>query len=220
MRDAGTGKAGPPSPADAAPAPRGALWFTGLPGAGKSTVCDAVEERLKALGVALERVSMDQVRDVLTPEPDYTEAERARAYDALVMLAGLLARHTLVLVDATAHRRRWRDALRERVEADIGPDAYVEVHVDCPLEVAMEREAARTDHPAVADLYRRALERLRGEADHPDLGDVIGVDVEYEAPKAPEVRVASEEVGPKEAAERVLVALREAGLLARSDPDA
>lgn len=200
--------------------PRGAVWFTGLPGSGKSTVCDAVQDRLEAAGVACERLSMDRVRAQLTPDPDYSAKERDRAYDALVRMAAARAQKTLVLVDATAHRRRWRDALRERVEADVGPagpgpGAFVEVHVDCPLEVAMEREAARKDHPAVADLYRRALERLRGEADHPDLGEVIGVDVEYEAPAEPEVRVAADEAGPEEAAEQVLDALAAAGLLDR-----
>lgn len=180
---------------------KGAVWLTGLPGSGKSTIARELAQLLDQEGIECEHLQMDRIRDVVTPDPDYTEEERDRAYRVLVLVAELLARHTLVIVDATAHRRAWRDLLRERV------DRFVEVHVDCPLEVAMEREAARKDHPAVADLYRRALERLRGEAEHPDLGEVIGVDVGYEPPVDPEVRVASDEEDPRQAAERIRAAL-------------
>lgn len=176
---------------------RGVVWLTGPPGAGKTTIADALSALLDADGIAHERLSMDEIRDVLTPDPDYTETERDVAYRALGLIASALADHTLVLVDATAHRRAWRDLVRERV------DRFAEVHVDCPIEVAMEREAARTDHPAVADLYERALEVKRGEADHPDLGDVVGLDVPYEAPKDPEVRVDAVEEDPEEAARRI-----------------
>lgn len=185
----------------------GAVWFTGLPGAGKSTIVRAVADELADRDVPCEVLSMDDVRDLLTPDPAYTEEEREQAYRGLVGIAERLARHCVVLVDATAHRRAWRDALRGRV------DRFVEVHVDCPLEVAMEREAAREDHPAVADLYERALERHRGEADHPDLGDVIGLDVPYEAPEDPEVRIRSDETPPERAASEVLKAMASSALL-------
>lgn len=204
----------------------GAVWLTGLPGAGKSSVAAALSDLLDARGVDHAVLSMDRVRRELTPEgkePAYSAEERDRAYEALVDRAAEAARARLVIVDATAHRRRWRDALRERVEADVGdggggegaggPGTFVEVHVDCPLEVAMEREAARTDHPAVADLYRRALQRRRGQADHPDLGEVIGVDVPYEAPDDPEVRVDAVGESPEAAARRILDALVARGIV-------
>lgn len=223
---AGNGDADPSSTDEGAsreddlpPRHAGAVWLTGLPGAGKSTVAAALADRLAGRGVDHEVLSMDQVRGELSPEgdePSYSAEERDRAYRALVDRAAEAARRTLVVVDATAHRREWRDALRARVEDDVGPDRFVEVHMDCPLEVAMEREAARTDHPAVADLYARALDRVRGgpvTADDPDLGEVIGVDVPYEAPDDPEVHVDAEAVGPNRAAARILEALRDRGLV-------
>jgi adenylylsulfate kinase len=143
---------------------RGAVvWLTGLPRAGKSTLAQAVRARLAARGVAAVMLDSDDLRAALSPPPGYDPQARDDFYTTLGRVAGLIARQGhVVLVPATAHRRRYREAARE-----LAP-VFVEVHVATPLAACVER-----DH---AGLY---TSRARTA--------VPGAGVEYETPRAPEV---------------------------------
>lgn len=157
-----------------------AIWITGLPGSGKSTLARAVAETLKSRGIAVKLLELDEVRRVVTPEPTYTEAEREIVYRALAFMARLVTEAGVpVIIDATAHRRAWRDLARRLIPA------FAEVQLLCALEVCREREQSRRWGHAPRAVYSRA-----GKPG----ATVPGVDVPYEAALRPEVTLRTDEL--------------------------
>lgn len=111
------------------------IWLTGLPGAGKTTLARALQQRLRELGIAAVVLDSDAVRPVLAPTAGYDEAARDQVYAQLVALADLLRREGVnVIIAATAHRRAYRDAAR----ATLAP--FAEIWVRCPREVCAARD--------------------------------------------------------------------------------
>lgn len=78
-----------------------------------------------------------------------------------------------VIIDATGHRKKWRNLARRLISR------YFEVFLDCPLEICVERESKREDHPAIRRLYQKVRRRMLGEQVK-DLGVVPGIDERYE----------------------------------------
>ena len=145
-----------------------AVWLTDLPASGKSTIVAALVPQLEGLGCLVEVLESDAVRRVLTPSPTYSPIERDLFYRALAFMgARLVARGVTVIFDATAHRRAYRDFARSLIPK------FIEVEVECPLEVCMQR-----DHKGT---YQRGQ---RG-----DSSTVPGLQEPYEAPLHPEVRI-------------------------------
>jgi len=169
------------------------VWLTGLPGSGKTTITKKLLEKLEKENMKVEHLRMDEIRKILTPERKYTEEERDHAYRALVLIAKLLSKNGInVIIDATGHRRKWRELARELI-----PN-FFEVYVKCPLEVCMEREAKRRDDLVLSNLYKKALRRLQTGEKVEGLGEVIGIDVKYEEPENPELVVESDKLSPEE----------------------
>ena len=138
-------------------------------------------------------LELDEIRDVLTPEPTYTEEERAIVYAALAYMAKLLVDAGVnVLIDATGNLRRYRDSARPLIIN------FGEIFVDCPLEVCMAREAAREPGRAPAGIYRKG----RTGASR----TVPGVNVPYEEPLKP-IAVVDCEMSPEEAGGRAAEAI-------------
>ncbi len=165
-----------------------ALWLTGLPSSGKSTIARALAERLGRMGVRVQILETDELRKVLTPNPRYTEEERDFFYNAMVYIGTLLVRNGVnVIFDATANRRRYRDRARSRIRR------FAEVYVKCPLEVCVERD--------VKGIYRAALE---GRAK-----TVPGLQAPYEEPLNPEVVVETDRMTVEECVEKILTELSE-----------
>ena len=181
------------------------VWICGLPGSGKSTIAKILLTRFREdLGRRFEYVSMDELRKKIVPEPTYDDKERDCAYRSIVQIARFLAQNGVdVLVDATAHRRIWRDLAR----SEIGRN-YIEVYVECPVEVCIERETRREEKCSVrSKLYEEALLRLRSGKTFSGLGKVPGVDEPFEESKS-EIVVDSLRYSPDQAANLILDRIR------------
>jgi adenylylsulfate kinase len=162
-----------------------AVWFTGLPGSGKTTVARAAQKYLDAGGIRARVLELDEVRKVLTPEPKYTEEERAIVYAALVYMAKLLVDEGVnVIIDATGNLRKYRD------NAYIFIGDFGEIYIKCPLEVAMARESGRKAQFAPKDIYRKGK---TGKS-----ATVPGLNVPYEEPLKP-IATIDCQVPPEEA---------------------
>src|SRR6185436_927712 len=152
-----------------------AIWITGLPGSGKSTVARAAVAELTAAGSAVVLLELDRMRAAVTPQPTYGAAEREIVYRSLVFAAHTLTEAGVpVIIDATGHRRAWRDLARASVAR------FAEVQLDCPLDVACAREAARGPGAAPRAIYAGAA--APGAT-------VPGVNVPYERALTPELTI-------------------------------
>ena len=171
-----------------------AIWITGLPGSGKSVIARAAVERLRADGRRVALLEMDAMRRVVTPHPKYSDVERHRVYRALVYVAASLVEAGVpVIIDATAHRRQWRDLARATIRH------FAEVQLECPIEVCREREATRPRGHAPPGIY--------AAAGHPG-ATVPGVDVEYERARAPDLVIDTVQQPVDEAAAAVAALAR------------
>lgn len=160
-----------------------AVWITGRPASGKSTITAVVATALAARNIDFEVIESDALRRAVTPQPTYTDEEREMFYAAMAVMGELLARHGVaVIFDATAHRRAWRDHARQRIVR------FAEVHVECAEDVCIARDPK--------GIYRKAREGLATS--------VPGVQVPYEVPVRSEVIVYGDRMRPEEAAQRVI----------------
>lgn len=148
-----------------------ALWITGLPGSGKSTIA----EEIKKLHPDFIILRMDELRKVVTPEPTYSDSERDIVYRCLVYTARTLVEHShSVIIDATGNLRKWRDLARQLISK------FGEVYLKCPVELCMARERQRLEtHGAPKEIYKK------GEAGWP----VPGISAPYEEPLNPELLI-------------------------------
>lgn len=169
------------------------VWFTGLSGAGKSTIADLVEQRLYRSGRHTFVLDGDNVRHGLNKDLGFTDADRVENVRRVAEVAGLMVDAGLiVLVSFISPFRAERNLARGIVETD----EFCEVFVDTPLSVAEERDPK--------GLYAKAR---RGE-----LPNFTGIDSPYERPENPELRLDTTELTAEEAADAVLAKLAELGV--------
>jgi len=169
-----------------------AVWITGLPGSGKSTIARVVARRLLQQHVRTQLLSVEMLRKVLTPSPSYTEEERDIVYGALVFVAKLLTQNKVnVIIDATANRRRYRDAGRLSISR------FAEVYLKCPLQVCMKREIRRKKRSG-------APSRIYLKAKTGASKTVPGVGVPYEESVSPELILDTSKLKPNECVDGVV----------------
>jgi adenylylsulfate kinase len=162
------------------------VWFTGLPGCGKTTIAQRVKAELSEKGVSAKILQLDEIRRAITPQPRYTEEERNIVYASLAYMAKLLAEQGVnVIIDATANMRRYRDFARYLI-----PN-FGEVFIRAPLEICMEREAKRKAEFSPKSIYKKAAAEKAA---------VPGVNVAYEEPQSPEIEVDTTRMDPEECA--------------------
>ena len=170
------------------------LWFTGLSGAGKSTIANLLERRLLALGRHTYLLDGDNVRHGLNKDLGFTEADRVENIRRVAEVARLMADAGLiVLVSFISPFRAERRMARGLLE----PGEFIEVFVDTPLAVAETRDPK--------GLYKKAR---RGE-----LKNFTGLDSPYEEPEQPELRIETTLLQPEEATEAIVQFMVAAGLL-------
>lgn len=170
------------------------IWITGLPGSGKSTIAKELLKLLDKNKISYKYLRLDKFRKKIIAKPKYTEEERDFVYRKLADYAFRISKNNNVIIDATAYKRRYRDYLRKKVKN------FIEVYVKCPLNICIKRESKRKNGLVMAAMYRKALERKKTGKEEKNLGQVIGVDVEFEENKNVEVIIKSDKINPKEAA--------------------
>lgn len=164
-----------------------AIWITGMPASGKSSITRELVRMLREQDVAAAVLESDALRMVLTPEPAYSDEEREVFYREMAELGTLLARQGLnVIFDATANRRAYRERARTHIPR------FLEAYVACPVEICRDRDPK--------GIYARAA---AGTAD-----TVPGIQTTYEPPHDPEILLDCE-VLPGENARSILKKLKE-----------
>jgi adenylylsulfate kinase len=169
------------------------LWFTGLSGAGKTTLARLVETELIARGHKVEVLDGDIIRTNLSKGLGFSKEDRDTNIRRIGFVCNLLSRNDVVAIAAAISPYR---EVRDELRRDIGD--FVEVYVSCPIEVLAERD--------VKGLYKKAL---AGE-----IKNFTGVDDPYESPLHAEVVVETDSETPDESAARIIAKLEEMSLVA------
>ncbi len=168
------------------------LWFTGMSGAGKSTISERIYDRLRSAGAKVELLDGDVVRTHLSKGLGFSKEDRDINIRRIGFVCELLSRNGVIAMVAAISPYR---AVREEVRAKI--EHFVEVYVHCPIEVLAERD--------VKGLYKKAL---AGE-----IASFTGVSDPYEPPANPEVTVDSSAEPVEESVEKVWSKLQSMGLV-------
>jgi len=168
------------------------LWFTGLSGSGKSTVSQLVASRLRALGARVEVLDGDITRTLLCQGLGFSREDREENIRRIGFVCELLSRNGVVAIAAAiSPYRASRDELRKRI-----PN-FIEIHMNCPVEVLIERD--------VKGLYKKAL---AGE-----IKQFTGISDPYESPVAPELTIDSSSESIESSVARVIHHLEELGII-------
>jgi adenylylsulfate kinase len=169
------------------------IWFTGLSGAGKTTVSRLVQDRLRERGIMnVEVLDGDVVRTNLSKGLGFSKEDRDINIKRIAFVCNLLTRNGIPnIAAAISPYREVRDYARKEIKN------FVEVYVKCPLEVLVQRD--------VKGLYKKAL---AGE-----LPNFTGVSDPYEEPLNPEVLIESDKETPEQSADKIIAKLEELGYL-------
>ncbi|MFD3971221.1 adenylyl-sulfate kinase, partial [Streptomyces cyaneofuscatus] len=154
--------------------PGATVWLTGLPSAGKTTLANALADRLRADGRRVEVLDGDEIREFLSAGLGFSREDRHTNVQRIGLVAEVLARNGVTaVVPVIAPFADSREAVRKRHATSATP--YLEVHVATPVEVCSVRD--------VKGLYAR---QAAGE-----ISGLTGVDDPYEAPESPDLRIES-----------------------------
>ena len=170
------------------------LWFTGLSGAGKSTISNLVDKKLHAMGKHTYLLDGDNVRLGLSKDLGFTSVDRVENIRRVAEVAKLMVDAGLIVLTAFISPFK---AERAMARALVKEGEFIEIHVDTPLQVAEQRDPK--------GLYKKAR---RGE-----LANFTGIDSPYEAPEAPELHLLGAEASPESLANQVIALMQERGLL-------
>jgi len=168
------------------------LWFTGLSGAGKTTIAKAVEQSLRDRGLKVERLDGDTVREGLTRDLGFSKEDRDKNIERVTFVAKLLTRNGVAVLCSFISPYRAR---RNQSRQEIGE--FIEVYVECPLD-----ECARRD---VKGMYAKAF---AGE-----IANFTGVSDPYEPPENAEITCHTAQETLEESAAVVMGYLEQRGYL-------
>jgi len=168
------------------------LWFTGLSGAGKTTIARALLPKLQERGMKVERLDGDVVRESLTRDLGFSKEDRDKNIERVTFVAKLLSRNNVaVLASFISPYAKTRDYVKEETTN------FIEVYVSAPLEVCEERD--------VKGMYAKAR---TGE-----IKNFTGISDPYEAPVNPDIEVPTHEQTLEESVDFLVAELEKRGLL-------
>ena len=168
------------------------IWLTGPSGAGKTTLARKLAEKLAGMGFRVEILDGDEMRKTLYPELGFSREAREMHNRIVIHMAKLLSRNgVIVIVSLISPYRK----VREQARKEIGD--FVEVYINAPLDVRIERDPK--------GLYRKAI---KGE-----IKGLTGYDGVYEEPESSEVTIDSSRMTPDEEVEAVIAKAKKLGYL-------
>ncbi|MEK6681841.1 MAG: adenylyl-sulfate kinase [Nitrospirota bacterium] len=159
-----------------------AIWITGLPASGKSTIRKALVEKLNKAGISVQVLESDELRNIITPKPTYSIDERDNFYNVMAYIGELLVKNGVnVIFDATANKASYRERAKKGIKN------FIEVYINCPLSVCIRRDPK--------GIYKKAMSG--GSATVP------GLQEKYEEPTGPEIVIESDKESPEQGAEKI-----------------
>ena len=168
------------------------VWMTGLSGAGKTTIALIVVDELKKRGIKVERLDGDVVRQSLTRDLGFTKEDRDKNIERVTFVAKLLSRNGVATICSFISPYQ---AVRDQVRAET--TNFMEVFVDAPLDVVIERD--------VKGLYKQAI---AGEIEN-----FTGISDPFEAPENPDIHLRTDRQTPEESAQEIINHLEAEGLI-------
>jgi len=172
-----------------------ALWYTGLPSSGKTTVAIETKAFLETLSLPVVVLDGDVIRPIIAADIDYSPEGRRRSLDRYVQLSKVLIQsRIIVMVVVNNHSQEQREVARRA-----HPEGqFIEIWVDTPLDLCMQRD--------VKGLYARAK---RGE-----VTDLVGVTIKYEPPRNPDIVITTDKGSLSEESRSIFSYLKAAGIIA------
>lgn len=172
--------------------------MTGLSGAGKTTIGQGIEARMKALGLRVERLDGDTVRQGLTRDLGFSKEDRDKNIERVTYVAKLLSRNGVGVICSFISPYRAARALARSETTN-----FIEVYVHAPLEVCISRD--------IKGLYAKAL---RGEIEN-----FTGISDPYEPPERPEILLMTDHQTPEQSIAQVWAYLIERGFVPNDDAE-
>ncbi|MEM2292170.1 MAG: adenylyl-sulfate kinase [Nitrososphaerota archaeon] len=171
------------------------VWFTGLPGSGKTTVAESLRNKLRETGYKVELLDGDWVRETINPDAGFTKEQRRIHLLRVAWIARILARNGVItLCSFVSPYKDVRAEVRKIIKEEV---PFIEVYTKCSLEECIRRDPK--------GLYRKAY---AGE-----IKNFTGIDDPYEEPEAPEIIIDTEHNTAEENARIVMEKLKKAGLI-------
>jgi len=173
------------------------VWMTGLSGAGKTTIALIVVDELKKRGMKVERLDGDVVRQSLTRDLGFTAEDRKKNIERVTFVAKLLSRNGIGAICSFISPYQ---AVRDDVRANT--TNFLEVFIDAPLDVVIERD--------VKGMYKKAI---AGE-----IPNFTGISDPFEAPEHPDMHLRTDQITPEECARIILNKLETLGYIPTVQP--
>ncbi len=166
------------------------IWFVGLSGSGKSTLASALEEKLFKENINTYILDGDNIRSGLNSDLDFSDESRKENIRRIAEVSKLFVDAGTVVL--TAFITPFQEE-RDKIRALVGSENYVEIFVDCPLEICEQRD--------VKGLYAKAR---KGQ-----IKNFTGIDSPFEAPESPDLWIKSHKISIEEGVEKMFSLVKE-----------